>query len=461
MRKLIVLCAVALMAILLLALLVSCQQPQPVVPTTTPSSVPLPKLTTTIEIGYYQETTLEEASNILGVTIPAPTYLPKGLKVQEVYISFHPEGGSFRVILLISEEEIEKKLVTYTDQQGVTRQRYEFESEMEMSIRPAGPGLKMPWAERVKIGGISGNLVEGDDYNSLWWQMGAISNGRAGSFKIVLSASKGIPKEELMKVAESVLPTVFPLEIQVALDKSTYLLGEEVRIEFSLQNVGPRPLEIEPFPPAVEIRHREPYDEPPKTVCSIPAEIGATSLEPGEMVSHTLIWQQHDDQGQPVPYGYYYITLEDIHFGKGKVSILDLRRQKLELLMLPPEGLIEKTIEVNESQTVNDITITLERVELSTSAVTFYAVCVPPDYTPPENPLLLPLHLVKPAWAEYRLDDSAVKNAGKSGGLHLKDGIRYTWGKLDPVPNGTKKLTFTIVQVGRWEGPWEFHVSLE
>jgi hypothetical protein len=72
--------------------------------------------------------------------------------------------------------------------------------------------------------------------------MGAISNGRAGSFEMVLSASKGILKEELVKVAESVPPTVFPLKIQVALDKDIYLLGEDIRIEFSLQNIGPRPL---------------------------------------------------------------------------------------------------------------------------------------------------------------------------------------------------------------------------
>jgi hypothetical protein len=32
---------------------------------------------------------------------------------------------------------------------------------------------------------------------------------------------------------------------------------------------------------------------------------------------------------------------------------------------------------------------------------------------------------------------------------------------LDPVPNGTRELTFTITELGNWEGPWEFYVPLE
>jgi hypothetical protein len=209
------------------------------------------------------------------------------------------------------------------------------------------------------------------------------------------------------------------------------------------------------------IWHREPQDEPLKTVRSIPAETGGISLEPGETISYTVIWQQRDDQGQPVPFGYYYLTMEDIYFGKEKVSELNLAAQRLELVILPPEGVMEKIIEVNESLTVNDITVTLERIELSTSGVVFYATGIPPDYDPPDNPSLLPLSQVKPAWAEYRLDDGSLKDAGKSGGVHLKDGIKYTWGSLDPVSSGTKKLTFTVVQLSRWDSPWKFHVSLD
>jgi len=451
MKKLIILCTVALTALLLAALVVGCQQQPQSVEEPQPVADDTFSITSKLSLGF-QETTMEEASEILGVIVPMPTYLPKGLEIKEVDISYSPEFAC-TILLFISDEEIIKELVTKTTSQGRV-QYYIVQSKMCMRIEYSHGmlipgGFKLP-GENVRVSGLPGKILES---GTLWWQ--------PPPFDIHLSRSEDISKEELFKVAESVSTPVFPLEIQVTLDKSTYLLGEDVRIEFSLKNVGPLSLEVEPFPPAVEIRHREPHDEPPKTVRSILAEAVAISIEPGETVRHTLIWQQYDDQGQPVPYGYYYLTLEDVCFGKEKVSILELRRQKLELVILPLEGVIEKTIEVNETQTVNDVTITLERVELSTSSVTFYAVCVPPDYTPPDNPLLLPLHLVKPAWAEYRLDDSAVKDAGKSGGLHLKDGIRYTWGKLDPVPNGTKELTFSITQVGRWDGPWEFHVTLE
>jgi hypothetical protein len=40
--------------------------------------------------------------------------------------------------------------------------------------------------------------------------------------------------------------------------------------------------------------------------------------------------------------------------------------------------------------------------------------------------------------------------------------MMHTWDEyLDPVPKNTKELTFRINELGDWEGPWEFRVSLE
>ena len=159
-----------------------------------------PKFITKIELRYYQETTFEEAIDTLGATLPKPTYLPKGLKIEEVYINYNPEGRS-TVILVISDEPIEKRLVTYTDQWGSVQQGYELECNMRMQIRWIGgkhfmPIKPPPGQERVKVKGRTGVIKEGETVNSLLWQI--------PRFELVLSMSKDVPKEELIEVAESV-----------------------------------------------------------------------------------------------------------------------------------------------------------------------------------------------------------------------------------------------------------------
>jgi len=127
-----------------------------------------------------------------------------------------------------------------------------------------------------------------------------------------------------------------------------------------------------------------------------------------------------------------------------------------------PQGAMEKVIELNQSQTVNGITLTLERVELSASEVKFYAFNVPPDYSLPQGsdrppPSLMALH----AYAEYSLDNAPTIDAGTSGIRFLDNGMRHIWSMLDPVPKDARELTFIITGLGEWEGPWVFTISLQ
>jgi len=124
------------------------------------------------------------------------------------------------------------------------------------------------------------------------------------------------------------------------------------------------------------------------------------------------------------------------------------------------QDVIEKTIQVNESQTVNGITITLERVELAPFAAMFWAFNIPPDYHLPQDRESPPPHLVLPAEAEYSLDGGPAIKAGPSRFRFYEEGMRHSWKYLDPIPKGTKELTFTITRLGDWEGPWEFHIPI-
>ena len=128
---------------------------------------------------------------------------------------------------------------------------------------------------------------------------------------------------------------------------------------------------------------------------------------------------------------------------------------------------MEKTIELNQSQTVNGVTVTLERVELTAEGSTFHVFFIPPGYTAtttgPGLPPMPPTMSVR-AIAEYTIG-GITKCAGTAGFNTKGDGIKLVWvggaGKLDPVPSDAKELTFTITQLNDWKGPWEFRIPLD
>lgn len=191
MKKIVTLCVVVL-SVSLLTVTSGCRQ----VSDTFTSFVPLSA----------EKTSLEEASSIMGVAVPVPSYLPKGYKIQEAYIE---EGINHDAMtLLISDKQIDKRLATYTDADG-THQHYEFQCKMQMDIchwhseQPLMP-IKVPdKGKRVKINESKGVIMYMDDHNELWWQWDP-NAGYRGAFEFRLSASKRIGERELVRVAESV-----------------------------------------------------------------------------------------------------------------------------------------------------------------------------------------------------------------------------------------------------------------
>ena len=180
-------------------------------------------------------------------------------------------------------------------------------------------------------------------------------------------------------------PSVIPpsaLELEATTERSTYLPGETIEIELTFINMTDKPIIISPFPPEIEIVLPE-LPEEEDVVKKFAAGSGQVELERGGEITRTLVWDQRDSRGQQVAPGYYNLNIDvnDIHIdGKGIGGMGTCA----EVLIQFPQGAMEKTIELDQPQTVNGFTITLERIEMSATEVKFYAFTIPPDYQPPE-----------------------------------------------------------------------------
>ena len=281
-------------------------------------------------------------------------------------------------------------------------------------------------------------------------------------------------------IPPSAQPQVAPpsrLDVMSVSDRAAYLPGEPVTIEFSFKNITSELIIINPSPPEIEIKLPELEIIPPDTL-TLKAEVvkslapgsGQVELEPSENVTYTLVWDQRDSSGQPVAPGYYNpnIMARDIGINGVKAGGIGTA---VRVLIQYPQGAMEKTIEVNRSQTVNGLTITLERVELTSTAARFYAFTIPPDYQPPEGedaelpPRRIPyLSHMRGVYATYSFD-GVIRDAGSADFDIRGDGIILAWAHpfepLAPVPSDARELIFTIPRFDDWEGPWEFKIPLE
>jgi hypothetical protein len=243
---------------------------------------------------------------------------------------------------------------------------------------------------------------------------------------------------------------------------ASYQYGQTIEIKLSFTNKASETCMMSPFPPQINIE----LASTQLIVRSFSAGTQELQLRPSESSEsgeYVLVWDQKDNSGQQVPAGWYAVEVTVVSqkaeetYARAQV----VRSWATKVLVLPPEGAMEKTIEVNQSQTVNGITITLERLELSTQGMKVYAFNTPPDYKLPQGPMLPPPQFMIHAEAEYSTDGGAVRQAGPSGICILDNGIENIWDNLDAIPKDARELSFRITKLGDWQGSWEFHIALQ
>jgi hypothetical protein len=252
--------------------------------------------------------------------------------------------------------------------------------------------------------------------------------------------------------------------------------GDDVKLDLSFSNHAPETRVMSPFPPEIKIIEM-PDVIPPATVVRIyPPDGNQVEMPPGGTASYTLDWDQKDDNGQQVSPGWYGVEITMV--SRNASDFTDrVRGVASRVLVLPPEGVMEKTIEVDQSQTATglpfdwgdqgeriDLAITLQRVEMTADSVGFTVMVTSPSYNPPQGPGLPDPQWMLGAYATYTVDGE-VKDAGVAAMNPLEDGLRLQWGygpeSITPIPAGAKELSFTITKIGDWEGPWRFEIPLE
>lgn len=247
-------------------------------------------------------------------------------------------------------------------------------------------------------------------------------------------------------------------------------LGDKVEIKLSFINRASEPRLMTSFPPEIKIVALPNLQPPDVVVRSFPAGTEERLLQPGEKVTYELTWDQRNSSGQQVAPGWYGVEVTVLYYRNPSVpsnGSTTIRGMATRVLIPPPQGVMEKTIQVNQPQTANGITITMQRVELTATGMKVYAFNTPPGYSlPAGQPGPAPsmwLH----AEAEYSFDGGAVKQTFPSGINFKENGVLHSWTEyLDPAPKDAKELTFRITRLfggppGQgFEGPWEFKIQL-
>jgi len=169
--------------------------------------------------------TVEQASKIIGLPIPVPTYFPEGYEITSVQLEATGIFGAWDITITMENIEIPDKQAP---------------NPVILEIRGFSFGLKLPPSvERIEIGDYSAAVFRHPDYIELLWI-------DKGGRELTLSGNRELQFEELAKIAASV--TTPPIEIlEARLDPDTSLVvlrGESQSLNIHLQNNSSKSLKV-------------------------------------------------------------------------------------------------------------------------------------------------------------------------------------------------------------------------
>lgn len=192
------------------------------------------------------------------------------------------------------------------------------------------------------------------------------------------------------------------LGLEASTDKVDYLPGEQVEIKLSVHNPTSLPVIVSPFPPEIEILS----EANQQLIRSFIPESNEVQFEGDETKTFSLTWDQKDTDGNQVVPGYYQVNVVIIHawLASGEGGRTGIGKTPTHIFIKHPQGAMEKIIEVNQSQAIVDmplslggeellidIDITLERVELSAKEAEFVVFATLQEWEKPQDIYTHPL----------------------------------------------------------------------
>jgi hypothetical protein len=170
-----------------------------------------------------RELTVEEATEVTGLPIPLPTYLPEGYQISSVKLKASGRGA-WDITLTIGKSEVTSE---------------DTHNAVLLVVRWFSTGIKLPDLERIKIGNSTAVVFRYPDYIQLvWWD----KTGR----ELTLTGNQELQLEELVKIAESVTSPPDRV-LEARLDPQDDLIvfrGDSRQIIIHLQNNSSKTLKV-------------------------------------------------------------------------------------------------------------------------------------------------------------------------------------------------------------------------
>lgn len=284
-------------------------------------------------------------------------------------------------------------------------------------------------------------------------------------------------------------PDRFPphmVEIKAVALKEVYEPEEKVEVEFLFVNIYdetivlncPPEIWVKCYGLTIEAKSPEDY-----IVRSISGGSEGLVIQKHSAETFRFVWDQKDDEGRLVVPGYYYIRVNETPVSaSGKEG--NRLTEEFRIFIQYAQGAMDKVVEVNKSKTIkgvpigkageglfSELTIKLEKVELTDNSARFVAIATLPEYIYEDSHNYYPMHWFRSTQGEYSFN-GFTKSAGGADEEPCEYGFRLIWGgirSIDPIPSDAKELIFRVKVkledyydlTGTWYGPWEFKIPLE
>jgi len=241
-----------------------------------------------------------------------------------------------------------------------------------------------------------------------------------------------------------------------------YSFGEPVAVNVTLTNQGSDPVTVMGFLPKRGISQRNQTD-----FLIFPRSSDTVTIGPGRTLSFNIAWDQKNAHGVQVDAGLYtiavYYLLSEDTGGDLDFSHVEPYSCSVDIVILPEGGALIADIPVNQTQVMDNLSVTLEAVHLTnTSGQVTFTFQVPED---------IPYQTHPAGWKMCYLDFLSIEGAFSIDHTtprqffyndvnceppHL---FRSTY-ELDLIPAGAQEMEINLTVSGTHQGSSIFHVNL-